>query len=278
MGFDRLLMFFALIFCVSAQLYVLDANALFNTKYDRSITVNAGDRVFIGEHINDANESPSYYVNISDAHTSKKTYKQQVVSAIEEMLEMNKNETVFELRTHHANNHLQANGKYRKDSEEEQGMFKSAIKYGARVASEVITLFLSNAFSGRTLTHLTHKVNQYKRGTECLVVTKPLPLGRTGMFGACMTGGKRCNTQEAEEQIDKAATWASNSVDKFLFKTAFRIAFLNDVSWNICIKVVRNEDYDSYGEVLETLEEMSCPKGYCQGDAFDELPIKHSEL
>lgn len=94
----------------------MDANALFHTKYDKSITVNAGDRVSLGEHINDANESSSYYVNISDAHTSKKTYKQQVVSAIEEMLEMNKDETVLELQAHHANNHLQANSKYR-DSE-----------------------------------------------------------------------------------------------------------------------------------------------------------------
>lgn len=101
------------------------------------------------------------------------------------------------------------------------------------------------------------------RGTECLVVTKPLPLGRTGKFGVCATESKRCNIQEAKEQIDKTAIWINNSVDKFLFKTDFRIAFLKNRSWNLCIRVVRNEDYGSKIEVLEALEEIGYPKGYC---------------
>lgn len=278
------ILFFMLSFARSGgTLYYLDVTALTSTSYERAILPRPGDQVLVGEYIDEANVTSEYYVEMNEGPMKTELIKEQLEMGIDALTELYSTERQVELQSHYVNNWLSREGEDRKRSDTEDstkmGKIKVVIKKGAKQLGTSILSIATNVASGLVQTEMSGFLDGKNKGTECLQVMSPIPIGKgwkssggTGLVATCAVGSKKCYTKAAEEQLNQALAWADKAINKQQHSDEFLIGFSNSGAWHLCLRIVQNFPFHDYAGAKTYLHQMQCPKGYCDGGAFDNLP------
>lgn len=216
-----------------SMLFLMDLNAVFDSGYRRSLSINIDDSVLIGEYMN-TSRSTTYYVEVSNEIEVGLSYRRQLQSALDGLTDTYPTVRTMILTAHHGNNGLQRRLTKRASSHK-LGHLTATLKYGANESIGAITDFVLGSASNLMNGRLSDVIYGDKGSAECIEVTEVLPIGRTwywggvtGIFGSWLTNGNKCNTKASESQIQQVASWVDSTIDKYPYHRDYTIRLSNE--------------------------------------------------
>ncbi|ODV64615.1 hypothetical protein HYPBUDRAFT_130389 [Hyphopichia burtonii NRRL Y-1933] len=158
-----------------------------------------------------------------------------------------------------------------------------AIKYGIKKGLEAITDTALGSIFAVTETHLSELLNGDKDGFESFGYSEVLPIGEKwdsavglAFVENCATKGNGFNTKACKSNLEKAFRWADTALDSHPDRDLWAVGFLNLEEWNLCIRIVRKESYNTEAGAEKAVQRIGCPKGYCDSGTLGH--ISHDEL